>query len=353
MGDNRWKPTQTQHLPMHLRIIRPADGMISTQDAEIPLSDFIERPDRNIYKMKTLFLLVVPMVVFVGLNSRQLYSAWVIKSETKRLGNLAANVPADFQNPASLKDRFDGKLSTDFWKFSIINGAGKVSNEDAWHAAGIEVEQGLSIHHVSAPSFESEHVNRPNAPAAPQYNNVTLIGGSSFHPTPSRDVVLQFSAMVSKDFYGTAGVIFQPTGTLRKDGMFVKPFDMFGFSVAGEESSITGVNGPLCYLALNWIPVKVQPLHVDAQALHTYEIRLRWISQTEWLGIVKVDGMEQCQIPMPAFGPVEVHVWSDNALVEHRPQRWWQIAPSMDLKFQDRGEKQFHLGMIRILAEMR
>jgi hypothetical protein len=158
---------------------------------------------------------------------------------------------------------------------------------------------------------------------------------------------------VSETFYGTAGVIFQQAGTLQKDGIFVKPFDMFGFSVAGKESSITGLNGPLCYLALNWIPVQVQPLHVDAQSLHTYEIRLRWLSRTQWLGVMKVDGMEQCQIHLPAFGPVEVHVWSDNAVVVHRAQRWWEIASSMDLKFQDGGDKEFHLRMIRIFEETR
>jgi hypothetical protein len=303
--------------------------------------------------MKIIGLLLVPIIVFFGLNYRQLYSSWAIRSETKRLANLAANAPTEFQNPTPLEDNFDEKLSTDFWKFTTINGAGKVSNENTWHSAGIQIEHGLSIHHFPDPDFEDENIKLRNAPAAGQYNNVTLIGGSGFRPTPSNDVVLQFSSKVSETFYGTAGVIFQQAGTLQKDGMFVKPFDMFGFSVAGKESSITGVNGPLCYLALNWMPVEVQPLHVDAQSLHTYEIRLRWISQTEWLGIMKVDDTEQCQIRMPAFGSVEVHVWSDNALVVHRPQRWWEIAPSMDLKFQDGGDKQFQLGMIRIFEEMR
>jgi hypothetical protein len=303
--------------------------------------------------MKIICLLLVPIIVFLGLNYRQLYSAWAIRSEMKRLANLTAKTPVEHQNPAHLEDNFDGKLSTDFWKFSTINGAGKVSNENNWHAAGIQTEQGLSIQHFPDPDFEHETVRLPNAPAAGQYNNVTLIGGSGFRPTPSIDVVLQFSSKVSENFYGTAGVIFQQVGTLQKDGMFVKPFDMFGFSVAGKESSVTGVNGPLCYLALNWIPVEVQALDVNAGALHAYEIRLQWISQTEWLGIMIVDDMEQCQIRMPAFGPVEVHVWSDNALVVHRPRRWWEIASSMDLKFQNGGEKQFDLGMIRIFEQTR
>jgi hypothetical protein len=303
--------------------------------------------------MKIIYLLLVPIMVIVGLNYRQIYSAWAIKSETTRLVNLGLAAPAGYQNPPSLEDKFDGKLSADFWKFSTINGAGRVSNEKNWHSTGIQVAQGLSIHHFPDADFELENVKLPDSPAAGQYNNATLIGGSAFQPTPSADVVLQFSSKVSKNFYGTAGVIFQQVGTLQKDGMFVKPFDMFGFSLAGKESSVSGVNGPFCYLALNWMPVEVQPLDVDASTLHNYEIRLRWISQTEWLGTLKVDGKEQGQIRMPAFGPVEVHVWSDNALVIHRPRRWWEIAPSMDLRFQNGGEKQFYLGTIRIFEETR
>lgn len=302
--------------------------------------------------MKILFSFLTALV-FVGLNYRQLYTAWAIQSETKRLINTAATAPVDFKNPALLEDNFVSKLSGDFWRFSTINGAGKVSHGDVWHAAGISTVQGLWIDHFPDPEFEKENRDLPNAPAPAQYNNVTLIGGRVFRPTASGDVVLQFSSRVSENFYGTAGVIFQQAGTLQEDGIFVKPFDMFGFSIAGPESSINGVNGPLCYLALNWIPTQVQPLYADIQSFHTYEVRLRWISQTEWLGIVKVDETEQCQIPMPAFGPVELHIWSDNSLVEYRPRRWWEMAPSMNLKLQNGGEKQFQLGMIRLFEEAR
>jgi hypothetical protein len=128
---------------------------------------------------------------------------------------------------------------------------------------------------------------------------------------------------------------------------------MFGISVTGKESSIQGVNGALCYLALNWLPVKVNALPVDARSLHQYEIRLRWISKTEWQGIVKVDDAVTCEIPMPALGPVEVHVWSDNALVLSTPRRWWEIAPSMDLQFQNGGNKEFALGYIQVFVEAR
>jgi hypothetical protein len=167
-------------------------------------------------------------------------------------------------------------------------------------------------------------------------------------------VVLKFTSRVSEDSYGSAGVIFQPEGTLQKDGVFVKPFDMFGVAVMGEESSAEGVSGALCTLALNWAPASVQALAIDARTTwHEYEIRLRWISQTEWLGIVSVDDTGMCQMTLPAFGPVEVQVWSDNALVIQQPRHWWEIAPAMDLKFQDGGEKQFDLGTIQIFAEAR
>ena len=69
--------------------------------------------------------------------------------------------------------------------------------------------------------------------------------------------------------------------------------------------------------------------------------------------LYRSDDKVQCQIPMPAFGPVEVHVWSDNFLVTTQPRRWWELAPAMDLYFQDGGEKQFQLGSIQIFEEPR
>jgi hypothetical protein len=314
------------------------------------LNIFMKRID-----MKTVYILLLPIVVLlvlIGLNYRQLYAAWAIRSESSRLEKIALNTTEIYQNPSPLEDKFDGELSPRFWNFSIINGGGEVSHESSWHAAAITSEDGLAINHFPDTEFDNES-SQSRQPAAERYNNVTLIGASGFRPTPSRDVVLKFSAKASDDFYGTAGVIFQPVGTLQPDGIFTKPFDMFGFSVAGKESSIQGVNGALCYLALNWVPVKVNTLSVDAHSDHQYEIRLRWVSTTQWLGLVSVDGIEQCEIPMPAFGPVEVHVWSDNALVLSTPRRWWELAPAMDLKFQNGGDKEFSLGFIQVFAESR
>ncbi len=274
-------------------------------------------------KMKIIYLLLAAILLFLGLNYRQLYSVVVIQSESRRLASLASSSSDEYQNPEPLTEIFDGGLSPRFWKFAIIDGGGEVSNKNAWHSASMTFDHGLTINHFPDPQFKNESPSL-TPPAAGQYNNVALIGGSGFQPTASNDVVLRFSSRVSEPFYGTAGVIFQPA-----------------------------VNGPFCYLALNWIPVKANALPVDAHVWHDYEIRLRWVSKTEWLGMVTVDHSTTCEISMPSFGPVEVQVWSDNSLVIYRPRRWWEIAPSTDLKFQDGGEKQFYLHTIQISAEAR
>ena len=67
-----------------------------------------ERKDRLV---KMLILFVVLFVLLLVLNLRQLYSAWAVWSETNRLTALAESAPNEYQNPAPLEDRFDGKLS--------------------------------------------------------------------------------------------------------------------------------------------------------------------------------------------------------------------------------------------------
>ena len=312
-------------------------------------SQMSERKDRHV---KALIFFLALFVLLLVLNIRQLYSAWAVWSETNRLTALAESSPDEYKNPAPLEDHFKGKLSGEFWKFGTINGAGVVSNELTWHATAITLDDGLTIQHSSDPDFYNESSAR-REPASERYNNATLIGASGFRPSPSADVVLKFTAQVDEDFYGTAGVIVQPAGTLQEDGFFAKPFDMFGFSVTGNESSINGISGPLCYLALKWVPAEIQALQVDPYTWKEYEIRLHWISKTEWIGTVSVDEKELCRIPMPAFGPLEVHAWSDNFLVTSQPRRWWELAPGMDLYFQNGGEKQFQVGRIEIFEEPR
>ncbi len=305
--------------------------------------------NRNV---KIILPFLILLFLWLGLNYRQFSYIWLIKSGRRRLVNLAEKAPTEFQNPPPIRDSFDGKLSPDFWKFTTINGGGQVSHEMAWHSCALIVNSCLTIQHFPDPSFKSEKSNW-HVPAADQYNNVSAIGGSGFRPSPSADVVLKFTAWASEKFYGSAGVIVQPAGTLHEDGSIAKLFDMFGFSIIGKESSLFGINGPICYLTLNLTPVHAIPLQVDTRSSHLYEIRLRWISQTEWSGSIKVDNAPQCQVSMPAFGPIEVHVWSDNLFVLSSPRRLWEIAPAMDLRYQDSGDKEFSVGMIEIFEEKR
>lgn len=303
-------------------------------------------------KIKTAILILAPILIWLGLSYKQIYTALSIWDETNRLINQARTAADEFQNPAPLEDRFDKKLSADFWDFVTINGGGQVSNDLEWHTSALTVGQELTLRQKHDPDFVNESSTQ-QAPSAERYNNVTLIGGSGFQPTSSSDVVLQFSTNVDENFYGTAGVIFEPQGTLGRDGMFQKPFDMFGFAVVGEESAVQGINGALCYLALNWAPSKVAALSADPYISHNYEIRLRWVSQTGWLGIVKVDNKIACQMKMPALGPTEIQVWSDNYLISSAPRHWWELGPTMNIDFQDGGDKQFHLGYIRIFEKAR
>lgn len=304
----------------------------------------------KLYIIISIIVAIVLAVAFVSLNYRQLYSAWAIQRETERLIKQAKTAFSDFQNPTSREDHFDGQPSS-FWNFSLINGGGKVSNATTWHAASYTTSNGLTIYHFPDANFDHESSNMFSPPVG-QYNNVALVGGSGYQPTPETNIVLEFSMQTGKRFYGTAGVIFQLAETLQKDGKFIKPFDMFGVSVLGAESSVLGYNGPLCYLALNWNPVQVEPLQIDSHTKHAYQIRLMWVSQTEWAGVVFVDGAKLCSISMPSLGPVEVQVWSGNYLVSYQPrEHWWQIAGMMDLKFQNGGDKQFYLSNIKIYPE--
>lgn len=298
-----------------------------------------------------VLLVLTPAVLFAGLNFQQLVSVWTVSNETRQLERRAAYAPENVENPAPLTEDFEDGLSTAFWNFTIINGAGQASNETTWHAVEMEIDHQLTLRHVLDPQFETESADW-HEPSSEQYNNVTLIGGSGFQPTSSSDMVVEFKSRVDENFYGTAGVVLQPQGTLQADGLFAKPFDMFGFSVIGNESSFNGANGSVCYLALNWAPVQVEAMNVDPELWHIYQIRLHQVSRIEWMGTVSVDGSELCRMTMPAFGPVEIQVWSDNYLVSTQPQRWWQIASVLELGFQDGGNKEFHLDDIRIYEEV-
>jgi hypothetical protein len=136
------------------------------------------------------FSVLALVVLFAGLNFQQMYSAWTLRSETQRLAKLAGVAPDDFENPAPLTEDFEEGLSAAFWDFTIINGAGQVSHETAWHAAEMEIDHQLILRHVQDPEFETESP-KWQEPSSGQYNSVTLIGGSGFQPTPSSDGCVQ------------------------------------------------------------------------------------------------------------------------------------------------------------------
>jgi hypothetical protein len=47
-------------------------------------------------------------------------------------------------------------------------------------------------------------------------------------------------------------------------------------------------------------------------ALHTYQLRLRWVDERTWHGITSVDGQVVSTMTLPPLGPLEVQVWGDN-----------------------------------------
>jgi hypothetical protein len=150
--------------------------------------------DRAKHSRKIRVVFLVPLILFLGLNSLQLFSNWAVWSETRRLESLATHSTDEFQNPAPVADHFAGKLSPDFWNFSIINGGGRVARASAWHAASMIFEDGLTIHHFPDPAFHDEDSFLHRKPAAGRYNKVSLIGGRGFRPTPSNDIVLKFNS---------------------------------------------------------------------------------------------------------------------------------------------------------------
>src|SRR5258708_12045346 len=95
---------------------------------------------RRQMKMKIIYLLLAAILLFLGLNYRQLYSVVVIQSESRRLASVASSSPDEYQNPEPLTENFDGGLSPQFWKFSIIDVVGEVSNKNACHYASTAFE---------------------------------------------------------------------------------------------------------------------------------------------------------------------------------------------------------------------
>jgi hypothetical protein len=126
----------------------------------------MERKNRVNRNYNIVILLLALLILFLGLNYRQLVSAWILHTETQQLARLAAKTSNEFQNPGPVEDHFEKELSPQFWKFTTINGGERVSNDPAWHAAVMIIQQGLSIQHFPDPEFKEEDSDLTRQPAA-------------------------------------------------------------------------------------------------------------------------------------------------------------------------------------------
>ncbi|MBI5933816.1 MAG: hypothetical protein HY867_08920 [Chloroflexi bacterium] len=223
--------------------------------------------------------------------------------------------PIEFENPSLRQDRFVGKFSRGFWKMRVGNRTGKTMRLAS--------------------------------------SDATLIGRYAFRPTPTEDVILTFTSRVRGDFHGSAGAAFQLENTFGPDGSLKKPIDKFGITIQGRESNSQKAGSVTCFLTLGGIPVEVKEIEADVSMWHEYGIRLRWINRTNWHGSVSVDGKEVCNMPLPAFGPVEVKVWMENDSAMTRLRRWWEIAPFMNIEPRNNRSSLFEMQSIKLYAEAR
>lgn len=283
------------------------------------------------------------VIVAIALFGTRVMGEVMYRQESARLAR--RNWDRLYINPAAQTDDFRNGLGP-AWAFDVINGAGMVGHGPNFHNTTISAtaDTGLLISQQPDPDV-------PNRPHSEQYNNATLIGFQGFQPTPAEDVLYQASIQVSDNFFGSAGMMVQPLGTLNPDGSFVGPFEngafsLIGFCFLGPESSLLGQSGVTTEKVINWWPVQVQGLaDVDIHKMHTYTLRLHWVDETTWVGIASVDGRVLSMMEMPPFGPLELHIWSDN----YRFATAWTGVPSVS--FQGGPEKWIRFGAISAWTE--
>jgi len=263
----------------------------------------------------TIILLLAAIFVAVTyIFGERLSGKFMAWDETRRL--TAAGADPRHINPPAQSDDFDGPLSP-VWKFNTINGDGQIGRAPAFHNTTVVIQDGsLTITQNFDPDFEHEKPGR-GEPAGQRYNNASLIGFLGYQPIPGQDVLFESKIQLSSNFYGSAGFVIQPQGTLLADGSFHGRFDnqaftMFGIGFIGPESNMHGKNGTTLERVINWWPEDVEELDVDMHKLHTYLLRLHWVDPQTWLGTISVDGQPLSSMSMPPLGPLEVHIWGDN-----------------------------------------
>jgi len=264
-------------------------------------------------------LIILVSVVFLAWQYRLpitgSFLGWV---QLQRLRQAGAE--PDYINPLTQEETFEGIALSPVWAFDVINGAGKVGHLPQFHNTSVEMRD-ESLYIVQHPDPDFGHENPTALPMSEQYNNAALVGFQGFQPTPAEDVLVQCDMQASPNFYGSAGFVVQPLGTLTPDGLFKGrfgngAFDLFGITLLGPESSVFGASGATVQLAANWWPIKAQTLPgVDITQSHSYRLRLRWLDRRNWLGVIHVDGQEMTRMTLPPFGPLEVQIWGDNYLL--------------------------------------
>lgn len=258
-------------------------------------------------------VVIATLAVLFGPRLTGQFMSW---QENQRL--LKAGADPNHTNPSAQRENFEGELAP-VWAFNIINGAGQVGRAPAFHNTRVEIENGLVITQDFDPDFERESTASAQ-PAGQRYNNATLIGFQGFQPIPGEDVLFEARMQVSPNFYGSAGFMVQPQGTILSDGMFKgrfgnQAFTLFGVCFLGAESNLFGKNGATAQRVINWWPEVVETLPVDMYETHTYQLRLHWVDARRWQGTISVDGQAVSEMSLPPLGPVEVHIWGDNYLL--------------------------------------
>jgi hypothetical protein len=262
-----------------------------------------------------IFLMVALLVTLTAIFGERLSGKFMAWQETRRL--YAAGADPQHINPPAQSDDFNETLLAPVWKFNTINGDGKIGHAPAFHNTTVLLHDGgLTITQNFDPDFEHEKPGR-GKPAGQRYNNASLIGFQGYQPIPGQDVLFESKIQLSDNFYGSAGFVIQPQGTLLADGTFHgrfnnEVFSMFGIGFIGPESNMHGKNGTTLERVINWWPEDVEELNVDMHKLHTYLLRLHWVDAQTWLGTISVDGQQLSSMSMPPLGPLEVHIWGDN-----------------------------------------
>jgi hypothetical protein len=257
------------------------------------------------------------LTIIFGQRIAGQFMAW---QENRQLRDAGAD--PHHLNPSAQSDSFVGKLSP-VWAFNIINGAGQIGQAPEFHNTSISLDDGLIITQNFDPDFELESADSQQ-PASQRYNNASLIGFQGYQPTPGEDVLIQARMQVSPNFYGSAGLVLEPQGTILEDGIFQgrfrnQAFTFFGISFLGPESELFGKNGATVERVVNWWPEEVQGLDVDMHELHTYLLRLHWIDERTWQGITSVDGQVLSRMNLPPLGPLEIQLWGDNYALQTSP----------------------------------